>query len=364
VKARIRKAVISTYNIGGRHLTLVRHQQGANVHDSGAARRLHLVPGDTTFATEAVAALQAALPDGWVLGDQPEGATLILAVDAPIEDELIKRAGPSLRLIATTIPDDLPSGFDDVQVVRLPTEGQQGHHVVAEYAVTMILALARNLLALARTAIEDPWAPGRDEPALTTQAKYVYNWTQLQSSGYLFDKVVGIIGVGAIGSSVAQMLAPFGARLLYTQRSRLPAADERQLHLEWRDFDDLIQESDFITLHHRLQEGPGGNEGQFSAREFAMMKNSAFLVNTSRGRILDEDALIAALREGQIAGAALDVFHYEPLPKDHPLLALAGDNVIITPHLAAGSERAYWTRVLRIALEAYAGPRSDVLLDD
>lgn len=329
-------------------------RQGAIVQDPGAARRLHLVAGETTFATEAVAAVRAALPAGWVLADEPDGATLILAVEAPLEVEVIRRAGPSLQLIATTAPDDLPSAFDGVQVVRLPLEGQQGHHVVAEYAVTMILALARNLLALARTATEDPWAPGRDEPALTTQAQYVYNWTQLQSSGYLFDKVVGIIGVGAIGSSVARMLAPFGVRLLYTQRSRLPEADERRLHLEWRDFDSLIQECDFITLHHRLQEGPGGNEGQFGAREFAMMKDSAFLVNTARGRILDEDALIAALRQGQIAGAALDVFHYEPLPKDHPLLGLAGDNVIVTPHLAAGSERAYWTRVLRIALEAYA----------
>jgi phosphoglycerate dehydrogenase-like enzyme len=331
-----------------------RTQQGANVRDPGGARGLYLVPGGTTFATEAVVAVQGALPEGWVLADEPDGATLILAVDAPVEGEVITRAGPSLRLIATTIPDHLPGGFDDVQVVRLPPEGLQGHHVVAEYAVTMILALARNLLALARTATEDPWAPGRDEPALTTQAQYVYNWTQLQSSGFLFDKVVGIIGVGAIGSSVAQMLAPFGVRLLYTQRSRLPEADEQRLRLEWRDFDGLIKECDFITLHHRLQEGPGGNEGQFGAREFAMMKNSAFLVNTSRGRILDEDALVAALREGQIAGVALDVFHYEPLPKDHPLLALAGDNVIITPHLAAGSEPAYWTRLLRIALEAYA----------
>ncbi len=323
------------------------------MQDSDAAHRLHPLLAESTFATEAVAALQAALPEGWVLADEPDDAAVILAVDRPLEAGVVRRARPSLRLIATTNTDDIPSGLDDVQIVRLSTERQQGHHVVAEYAVTMILALARNLLALARTATEHPWAPGRDEPALTTQARYVYNWTQLQSSGFLFEKVVGIIGVGAIGSSVAQMLAPFGARLRYTQRHRLPEADEERLHLEWREFDDLIRECDFITLHHRLQEGPGGNEGQFGAREFAMVKNSAFLINTSRGRILDEDALVAALREGQIAGAALDVFHYEPLPKEHPLLALAGDNVIITPHLAAGSERAYWTRVLRTALEAY-----------
>jgi len=126
--------------------------------------------------------------------------------------------------------------------------------------------------------------------------------------------------------------------------------------VQWREFDDLLGESDVISLHHRLQEGPGGNEGQFGAREFALMKPTAFLVNTARGRILDEDALIAALRDRQIAGVALDVFHYEPLPKDHPLLALAGDRVILTPHIAAGTEREYWTYILAAVLDAAGDP--------
>jgi phosphoglycerate dehydrogenase-like enzyme len=165
---------------------------------------------------------------------------------------------------------------------------------------------------------------------------------------------VGIVGIGAIGAAVAEMLGPYRARLLYTQRHRLPAAEERRLGIEWREFDDLIRESDFVTLHHRLQEGTDGSERQIGARKFAMMKATAFLVNTARGRILDEDALVEALRRGDIAGVALDVFTYEPLPKDHPLLSLAGDNVILTPHIAAGSEAEYWNHILRIALHAYA----------
>jgi phosphoglycerate dehydrogenase-like enzyme len=329
--------------------------QGGAAQAAGAARRLYLVCGDSTFAAEASAGVRAALPPGWVLAEEPDGATVLIAIDAAVDADMLVRAGRDLRLIGTADADIdvLAADLDHVRVVTLPTEHQQSHQVVAEYTVTMMLALARNLLALARTATEHPWAPGRDTPALTDQRTYVYNWTGLEGSGYLSGKVAGIIGVGAIGSRVAQLLAPFGVRLRYTQRHRLSEAEEQRLRLEWREFDDLIRECDVITLHHRLQQGPGGSELQFGAREFAMMKPSAFLVNTSRGRILDEDALVEALRRGEIGGVALDVFHYEPLPKDHPLLALASDNVILTPHIAAGSDGEYWKHVVRTMIEAY-----------
>jgi phosphoglycerate dehydrogenase-like enzyme len=180
----------------------------------------------------------------------------------------------------------------------------------------------------------------------------VYNWTGVEGSGFLLGKVVGLVGAGAIGVATAKLLRPFAVRLRYTQRHRLPADEEQRLGLEWREFDDLIRESDIIALSHRLQEGPGGNEGQFGAREFAMMKSTAILINTARGRMVDEEALVAALRNGEIGGVGLDVFHYEPLPKDHPLLALAGDNVILSPHIASGSEDEYWRYTLRAAVDA------------
>jgi phosphoglycerate dehydrogenase-like enzyme len=82
------------------------------------------------------------------------------------------------------------------------------------------------------------------------------------------------------------------------------------------------------------------------------MKPTAFLINTARGRIVDQDALVTALRNGEIAGVAQDAFPYEPMPKDHPLLALAGDNVILTPHIAAGTETEYWGLILRAVLNA------------
>jgi phosphoglycerate dehydrogenase-like enzyme len=326
---------------------------GVATTDTGTAHRLYLLYGDSTFAGEASDALRGALPPGWLLADEPDGATVILAVGVPLDADVIKRAGDGLRLIGTTAPlADEAAGASDARVVTIPTESDLSRRVVAEYAVAMILALCRDLLAIARTTTEDPWAPGRDTPILTDQTTYEYNWTKLQGSGFLIGKVVGIVGVGAIGAAVAEMLGPYRVRLLYTQRHRLPAAEERRLGVEWREFDELIRESDAITLHHRLQEGPGGSERQFGSREFAMMKPTAFLINTARGRLLDEDALVDAIRNGEIGGVALDVFKREPLPKDHPLLSLAGDKVILTPHIAAGSEAEYWRHVLRIALEA------------
>jgi phosphoglycerate dehydrogenase-like enzyme len=328
-------------------------QRPAAAEDSGAGLRLYVLHDDeTTFASEAAPALTAALPPGWTLAEEPDDATVVIAADEPLTADVLDRAGDALRVVVTTDPEtDVLTSRPDVRIVTIPSEGDMSRPVVAEYAVMMILALARNLLAMARTTVEDPWAPGRETSILTDQSTYVYNWTDLKGSGYLLGKSVGIIGGGGkIGVELAQRLAPFQARLLYTQRNRLTSADERRLGLEWREFDDLIRESDFVALCHRLQEGPDGNENQFGAREFAMMKPTAYLVNVARGRLIDDDALLSALRNGEIAGVALDVFRYEPLPKDHPLLALAGDRVILTPHLAAGSEAEYWEFVLRSAL--------------
>jgi phosphoglycerate dehydrogenase-like enzyme len=102
----------------------------------------------------------------------------------------------------------------------------------------------------------------------------------------------------------------------------------------WHSLDDLLAQSDFVSLHHRFQEEPGGNDKQIGARELALMKPTAYLINTARGRLVDEEALAAALAGGQIAGAGLDVFRYEPLPPGHPFFALAGPRLILTPHVA------------------------------
>jgi phosphogluconate 2-dehydrogenase len=140
-------------------------------------------------------------------------------------------------------------------------------------------------------------------------------------------------------------------RLLYTQRNRLDPATEARYGIQWRELDDLLRESDFVSLHHRFQEGPDGNDNHIGAREFALMKPTAYLINTARGRLVDEEALVEALRSGKIAGAGLDVFRYEPLPADHTLFELAGDNVILTPHVAGAPVTEAWATIARELVE-------------
>jgi phosphoglycerate dehydrogenase-like enzyme len=124
-------------------------------------------------------------------------------------------------------------------------------------------------------------------------------------------------------------------RLLAWSRS-LTDERARAAGAEWRDLDDLLRESDVVTIHVRLS---APSRGLIGARELRLMRPTAHLVNTSRGPIVEEAALVAALREGRIAGAALDVYDEEPLPADHPLRTLP--NTVLTPHLGWPTDAAY-----------------------
>ncbi|HTF57521.1 MAG TPA: hydroxyacid dehydrogenase, partial [Planctomycetota bacterium] len=159
----------------------------------------------------------------------------------------------------------------------------------------------------------------------------------------LEGKTIGIVGLGKVGSQVARYARAFGMRvvaydpLLVRERAEV-------LGVELLEFDRLLGEADFITLHLPLTEK---TRGLFGAAEFRKMKKSARIVNSSRGGVVDEKALAEALKNREIAGAALDVFETEPPAKDHPLLAL--DAVTLTPHLGASTEEAQLKVSLDIA---------------
>ncbi|XEC96732.1 D-2-hydroxyacid dehydrogenase family protein [Paenibacillus tarimensis] len=151
-------------------------------------------------------------------------------------------------------------------------------------------------------------------------------WTEEYGFG-LEGKTIGIIGLGNIGTKVAQIAKIFNMKVL-AWGPRLTAERAAEQGLDYVSLEQLLKQSDYISLNVRLSE-----ETKHLLREqhFGMMKKSAFLINTSRGKIIDEEALIQALRENRIGGAGLDVFNEEPLKPNHPLLEL--DNVILTPHI-------------------------------
>jgi D-3-phosphoglycerate dehydrogenase len=159
----------------------------------------------------------------------------------------------------------------------------------------------------------------------------------------LMGKTVGVVGMGRIGAAVAKRLKPFDVKLLYWNRTQYPAL-EKEIGMEWAELPDLLKRSDIISLHV-----PGTPETKrlIGAAQLRSMKRGAMLVNMARGIVVDESALIEALKSGQLSGVALDVFEQEPIKADNPLLAM--DNVTLTPHLGACALEAMQRMATQVA---------------
>jgi phosphoglycerate dehydrogenase-like enzyme len=154
-----------------------------------------------------------------------------------------------------------------------------------------------------------------------------------RQSYFFYDKVLGIVGLGRIGTEVVRRARGFlPRRIVYYDIYRKTPEQEQELGVEYLELDELLQVSDIVSLHVFLSEQSRGMIGE---RELGLMKRSAVLINTSRGSVVDEEALYRALRDGVIWGAGLDAWTQEPTPPDNPILQL--DNVVCTPHMATGT---------------------------
>jgi glyoxylate reductase len=154
----------------------------------------------------------------------------------------------------------------------------------------------------------------------------------------IHGKTLGIVGLGRIGSTLAKRASGFDMKVIYNDSIR-NKEKESSLNVEYREFEDLLKEADYVSLHVPLLNETKHLIGE---KELRLMKSSAFLINTSRGPVVDEKALNEALKEGWIAGAALDVFEHEPIQHDNPLLS--AENLIVTPHIGSA------TRETRLAM--------------
>ncbi len=190
---------------------------------------------------------------------------------------------------------------------------------VAEHTVLLMLALAKHLPEAHSAMKEGRW--------LHDQLRHICL--------ALEEKRIGIVGMGRIGRAVAARLRGFDADLVYHDVRRLPPAEEAALGLTYLPLDDLLASADIVTLHVFLSLG---SRHLIGARELALLKPTAMLINTSRGNVVDEAALYQALAERRIAAAGLDVFAEEPVAPDNPLLRL--DNVVLTPHMATANRDA------------------------
>jgi glyoxylate reductase len=242
---------------------------------------------------------------------------LICLLTEKVDEELLA-AAPKLRIAAT-----VSVGYDNIDVAACTRRKVVATHTpgvlddtTADFAWTLLMAIARRVLEGDAWMRSGTW-PGWDLDQLL--------------GGDVWGKTLGILGFGRIGRGVARRSQGFRMRVLYNDAVRAPAEVEQELQAEFVDRDRLFAESDFISVHVPLLPD---TRKLINAANLAKMKKTAYLINTSRGPVVDEAALAAALEAKQIAGAALDV--YENEPKVHPAL-VARKDVILTPHIASAS---------------------------
>ncbi len=246
-------------------------------------------------------------------------------------DESILAAGPRLRLVASMaiIPANIDVGAATARGIPVTVIPPLVTEATADLTVALLLAVARRIVEADRLLRSGTFPGGQSRHMI---------------GGTVHGKTLGIVGLGAIGRAVARRARGFGMRVLYTKRRRLSPDEERGEEVEWTTLPDLLRHSDFVSIHaaatpatrHLIGEG-----------ELRSMKPTAYLINTSRGPLVDEAALVRALTERRIAGAGLDV--YEDEPRVSPGL-LDLPNVVLTPHIGS-ADRETRERIAAVVVE-------------
>ncbi|MGH9350932.1 MAG: 2-hydroxyacid dehydrogenase [Terriglobia bacterium] len=254
----------------------------------------------------------------------------VLSSSTPINKQVIEQAS-RLRVVS-----QLGKGYDNVDVAACTAHNIIVTNVIgapeestADITFALILCVARRIVEGDRYVRDGQWK----------------SWLWKLLWGFdVHGKTIGLYGFGTIGQAVARRAGGFSMRILYHARRRAPEPVERELKAEYVDSETLIRESDFLSLHTPLTPD---TRHLITARKLAWMKPTAFLINTARGPVVDEEALVEALKSGRIAGAALDVFEHEPAV--HPEL-IKMQNVVLLPHLGSATEETR-TRMARLASE-------------
>jgi len=251
---------------------------------------------------------------------------LIVRSRTIVTKEIIE-AGRRLRVISRA-----GVGLDNIDVetakkrdIVILNTLESAANAAAELTIGLIISLARSIPRADHSMKKGKWIK-----------EHLVGWE-------LRDKTLGIIGLGNVGERVARFAKALGMKILITKRT--PPAPEllKELEAEFVPLRELLQRSDVVTIHVPLT---GETKHMIGAQEIRLMKKGAFLINTARGAIVDEKALLDALKSGKLGGAALDVYEIEP-PKDLSLISLP--NVICTPHIGAQTERAQRTVAVSIA---------------
>jgi lactate dehydrogenase-like 2-hydroxyacid dehydrogenase len=241
---------------------------------------------------------------------------LVCLLTEKVNEELLA-AAPKLRIAA-----NVAVGYDNITVADCTKRGVAATNTpgvldetTADFAWTLLMAVARRLGEAEALARSGEWK----------------GWDLDQLVGAdVWGKTLGLVGFGRIGRAMARRASGFQMKVIYNDAVRAPLDIERGYHAEYRDFNALLSEADFVSLHVPLLPE---THGLFNAKTFSQMKPTSFLINTARGLVVDEAALVQALENKKIAGAALDVYEKEPLINP----GLKRPNVVLAPHIASAS---------------------------
>jgi len=267
------------------------------------------------------------------LGEQPpkkeeilagiRGKDAILCLLTDKIDRDIMDVAPNLKVISS-----FSVGYDHIDVAEATRRGIYVTYTpgvlteaTADFAWTLLMAIARRIVEADRNVRTGNWKVGWGPMILLGDSVY--------------GKTLGIVGLGRIGAALAKRAKGFDMKVVYYDIVRAPIEKEKELGVEYVSLEKLLGESDFVSIHVPLSKE---TYHLFGEAQFKQMKRTAFLINTSRGPVVDEKALAKALQEKVVAGAALDVFEKEPTDPDNLLLRL--DNIVMAPHIASATKEA------------------------
>jgi phosphoglycerate dehydrogenase-like enzyme len=257
-------------------------------------------------------------------------ADFLIVYRARLTEEML-RAARRLKLVQL-----LAAGYDGMdlnllQELAIPCANNGGANswAVADQTILMMLALYRRVLSIDGDVRQGRWAAGIN--GLNTFE--------------LANKVVGVLGLGNIGRKVARRAQAFDAVVQYHSRNPLPVEQERELNVKHVGLEELFRTSDVLTLHAPLTEE---TRHIVNRKRLSTMKRTALIINTSRGALIDENALAEALADNRLAGAGIDAFETEPVDSGNPLLSLS--NVVLSPH-SGGTTSDTWLRRAQFAFQ-------------
>lgn len=236
-----------------------------------------------------------------------------------IDSKVMDAAGPNLKVISS-----YSTGIEHVDVKEATKRGVYVTftsdilaEATADLAFGLLLACARRIVEADRLVRQNEWQVGWEPELMLGHDTY--------------GAILGIVGLGRIGSALARRAKGFGMKILFHSRTRNYRL-EQELGVEYAELEDLLSRSDFVSIHVSLNIG---SRNMINFARLQKMKAKAFLINTSRGQVVNERDLARALRKGIIAGAGLDVFANEPLPKSNPLRGIP--NVVLLPHIGSAT---------------------------